>query len=547
MSIDYYQNEITLRDYFITKLEDYKSKFSAYDKFPELKQIYENVVTEIDNQIAVQTNLKTKAEGAKTTAPVVAAGATSLGTGPTGCRDDKRYNEFLPGSQSNFDQRGGSNPEVFKMVFGFMEPITSQLLTDAGCTDYFDCIKKYTMVEGHPNRKEGYKIMKLTKDNQNCPDSYFDLGKFVEFAGNEVGEDLINPTDVISLEYKFVTNPDVADAINTGNVKYTTGDQNLKLDLSKTIFQAASQINYLEMVNFDKVPSLGVEIYLVDDTQGPACAIASYPATLYRNSYLTKSDTEQLNSLSDCPETKKQFSIQNGYVKAKEGEQINDDNTRKIIEELQQKMKVGVLLDTEIVLKRVGKGKYVYDYTRNIGENIKTSFVWASAFVLAHRYYGVSNLDQLVNLIGDKSYNNFVKICQEELIRTYKLTLQAAIKNGKENVVLTSVGGGAFGNNEGWILEAIRQALVEYQKYPLKVYYLARGVKEQYKIFEDETNWEKEIQSSNPARQTQSSPISLSEIKKKRKKKEKKKTPEPQNIMMLERKRREEKLMNLMK
>ena len=543
MSIDYYQNEITLRDYFITKLEDYKNKFSAYDKFPELKQIYENVVTEIDNQITIQTNLKTKAEGAKTTAPSIAAGATPLGTGPTGCRDDKRYNEFLPGPQTNFGQDGRlSNPEVFKMVFGFIEPSTPQLLRDEGCADYFNCIKKYTMVEDHPNDEEGYKIMKLTKVNQNCPDSYFDLGKFVEFAGNETDVDLIKPTDVRSLEYKFVTNPDVADAINTGNVTYTTGNQNLKLDLSKTIFQAASQINYLEMVDSDNIPSLGVEIYLVDDTQGPACAIASYPATLYRNSYLTKSDTDQLNSLSDCPVTQQQFSIQNGYVRAKKGEQINDDNTRKIIEELQQKMKVGVLLDTEIVLKREVKDRRVYEYTRNIGDNIKTSFVWASAFVLASGYYE----KDLKTLIDDNSYNNFVKICQEELIRTYKLTLQAAIKNGKENVVLTSVGGGAFGNNEDWILEAIRQALVEYQQYPLKVYYLARSIKDKYKIFEDENNWERVLQSSTGGARF-ASPISLSQIKKKKKKKEKKKTPEPQNIMILERKRREEKLKNLMK
>ena len=191
---------------------------------------------------------------------------------------------------------------------------------------------------------------------------------------------------------------------------------------------------------------------------------------------------------------------------------------------------------------RVGKGKYVYDYTRNIGDNIKTSFVWASAFVLSSGYYE----NDLETLIDENSYNNFVKICQEELIRTYKLTLQAAIKNGKENVVLTSVGGGAFGNNEIWILEAIRQALVEYQQYPLKVYYLARRDKPEYKIFEVESNWERALQPI-PDGARFASPISLSEIKKKRKKKEKKKTPEPQNIMMLERKRREEKLKNLMK
>ena len=71
-------------------------------------------------------------------------------------------------------------------------------------------------------------------------------------------------------------------------------------------------------------------------------------------------------------------------------------------------------------------------------------------------------------------------------------------------------------------------------------------IKPEYKIFEDETNWEQEIKAPTPQKVV-SSPISLSQIKKKKKKKDKEKMPEKQNNMILERKKREQRLKNLMK
>ena len=556
MSTEYYQNEIQLREYFVNKLISYKSKFATYDRFPELRQIYQNVVTEIDNQINEQTQLKEKAEKAKTAPPSVTV--STSGKGNIGCRDDKRYNEFLTGPQQTLGTNGKVNPDVFKMVFGFKEPNTDELIKGKNCSDYFSCIKKNTIVEGNPNGRTNYNIMKLTDDNQGCPESYFDLGKFVEFNGNESDVDLINSEDNVSLEYKFVTGPDIVNVINTGEVKFLKESKDLKLDLGDTIFQAASQVNYLEMAGSDYTPSLGIEIYLNDRTQGPACAIASYPATLYRNSYLTKSDTEQLNSLAECPTVIDNLFIRNGYVRLNYRIGLADAGiTEKIIKELEYYSRVGVLTDTEIVLKRkYSNGQY--EYSRNIGENVKTSFVWTSAFVLNPDYYWESGLneDRKLNSIYTKfpgTEENFERVCRVQLIRIYKLTLLAAIKTGKKNVVLTAVGGGAFNNKQEWILEAIRQAIVEYQNYPLKVYYFSRDNEtslksnENYKIFEDQTRWKGEIQVT-PLTNNQSmkSPISLREVKKKRKK-EKERKKQPENNMLMERKKREQKIKNLMK
>jgi hypothetical protein len=51
-------------------------------------------------------------------------------------------------------------------------------------------------------------------------------------------------------------------------------------------FQAASQFNCLEFVGPNVTPEEGVSIYQFDRTQGPACAIACGPATVYRNYFV---------------------------------------------------------------------------------------------------------------------------------------------------------------------------------------------------------------------------------------------------------------------
>jgi hypothetical protein len=51
------------------------------------------------------------------------------------------------------------------------------------------------------------------------------------------------------------------------------------------LFQVASQFNLLEMTSPDVTPEHGVAIYQHDPTQGPACAVAAGPGTIYRNDF----------------------------------------------------------------------------------------------------------------------------------------------------------------------------------------------------------------------------------------------------------------------
>ena len=46
------------------------------------------------------------------------------------------------------------------------------------------------------------------------------------------------------------------------------------------VFQAASQFNTLEMINPNVSPEDGVENYIADRTQGPACAVVPFRNTI---------------------------------------------------------------------------------------------------------------------------------------------------------------------------------------------------------------------------------------------------------------------------
>jgi hypothetical protein len=78
-----------------------------------------------------------------------------------------------------------------------------------------------------------------------------------------------------------------------------------KAEYAGALFQVASQFNALEMTGPDVTPEDGVTRYFHDRTQGPACALAAAPATIYRNYFAPVGDgvgqtrTRQLDGLAE--------------------------------------------------------------------------------------------------------------------------------------------------------------------------------------------------------------------------------------------------------
>ena len=209
-------------------------------------------------------------------------------------------------------------------------------------------------------------------------------------------------------------------------------------------FMAASQLNCLEMISPDITPEDGIGCYAQDFTQGPAVAMATGAATLARN-YLYQTPNNQINlgaylfrALSEM--TGAQFPVINGYA--------------------------------------LPSGKALMaaaDYLNACSPNDIWSLM-ESIQIGLHRRAGVTDRQHTVNLslcsAMPVAYSGLAPELWKPLAMlflkaSYISTLAAAhfdARTGGSNVVyLTWLGGGAFGNPQAWIVEALWYALDQFE------------------------------------------------------------------------------------
>jgi hypothetical protein len=241
-------------------------------------------------------------------------------------------------------------------------------------------------------------------------------------------------------------------------VRIVTGDVRQMHQLCENagaLFQVASQFNLLEMVSPEVTPEHGVTRYQHDRTQGPACAIAAGAATIYRNYFARVGDNygqtreRQLDGLADLGQTLGDalnqpatalWKMQNGYALctragleaiSKHLAGLEEDS----VDSLRGKLCVGIHRDVEVTDVAGGHGPLV-------------SQVFCSALPVAY------------SPVPSRYWEPFARLI---LQAAYEATMWAAVQNadrGASNVVLlTTLGGGAFGNDEKWILAAMRRAL----------------------------------------------------------------------------------------
>jgi hypothetical protein len=221
------------------------------------------------------------------------------------------------------------------------------------------------------------------------------------------------------------------------------------------LFQVASQFNLLEMVGPDVTPEKGVTIYQHDHTQGPACAIAAGAATIYRNYFapvgndLGQTEDRQLDGLADLGKALSEalnqpaadlWKMRNGYALCSSAgldaistllKQLSPDH----LDVLRGKLGIGVHSDVEV--------------TDADGEQRPVvSQAFCSALPVAYSRVPATHWTAFASLV---------------LEAAYEATMLAAVLNkqrgGSNVVLLTLLGGGAFGNADDWIHGAIRRAL----------------------------------------------------------------------------------------
>ncbi len=243
--------------------------------------------------------------------------------------------------------------------------------------------------------------------------------------------------------------------------------RNLKLE--GALFQVASQFNLLEMVSPGITPEHGVTRYRNDHTQGPACAIATGAATIYRNYFVPVGDRigqttlHQLDAPEPLAETLAEtlsgrlgrskgelWTMRNGYALCT---QTGLTAISKLIgtcseserETLKGRLQIGLHHDVEVT-------------------DVEVSDVQNPARRLVSQAF-CSALPVACTDIPAPEWEPFARLVLEA---AYETTLLAAVRmhraGGSGIVLLTRLGGGAFGNKPEWIDRAIEQALhqVEY-------------------------------------------------------------------------------------
>jgi hypothetical protein len=226
-------------------------------------------------------------------------------------------------------------------------------------------------------------------------------------------------------------------------------------ELEGALFQVASQFNLLEMTGPSITPEHGVTRYSGDPTQGPACAIAAGAATIYRN-YFTPVDGEsgqtrerQLDGLAGVGAALSDklrrpvsdlWKMRNGYALCT-GEGLEAitgllaDGTDELRDEIRRQLAIGLHRDVQVTDVCEGKRRLV-------------SQAFCSALPVAYGGGRPSTWEAFARLILEAAYE-----------ATLLAAVEQSVVGGSNIVLLTRVGGGAFGNADEWIDDAIVRAL----------------------------------------------------------------------------------------
>ncbi len=220
------------------------------------------------------------------------------------------------------------------------------------------------------------------------------------------------------------------------------------------LFQVASQFNMLEMVGPHVTPEDGVAGYVHDRTQGPACAMAAGAGTIYRN-YLVPFDGEigqtaerQLDGLADLGDALAQrlgteraalWTMRNGYalptrtgLAAIAGHLSGAGEAT--LNDLRGRLRLGLHTDVEVTDGPVPRPL--------------VSQIFCSALPVAYTRLAAEAWAPFARLVLEAAYE-----------ATLRAGLLNAARGASNRVLLTRLGGGAFGNADDWIDAAMLRAL----------------------------------------------------------------------------------------
>lgn len=233
------------------------------------------------------------------------------------------------------------------------------------------------------------------------------------------------------------------------------------------LFQVASQFNLLEMVAQYVTPEQGVAGYAYDPTQGPACAVAAGAATIYRNYFVPVGDgigqtsDRQLNGLAGLGSALSDligmpvsslWQMQNGYALCtpeglKAITRLLDEASEDTRDLLRGHLAIGLHRGVEVTDVSDSEPRLV-------------SQAYCSALPVRYSHLPDDDWERVARLVLEAAYEATLLAAAEQ-----------AIRGGSNKVLLTRLGGGAFGNADDWINSAIERALtvVEYARLDIRI------------------------------------------------------------------------------
>jgi hypothetical protein len=236
------------------------------------------------------------------------------------------------------------------------------------------------------------------------------------------------------------------------------------------LFQVASQFNLLEMVGPDVSPEQGVTRYMHDRTQGPACAIAAGAGTIYRN-YL--------------------MPVGSGFGQTRD-RQV--DTAAALQQQLAAEMQLlpqelwtmrnGYLLPSRESLERIGRHLAAATEAGRDALRSQLCIGWHRGVEVTDGDAPRPTVSQAYCSAVPVSYSGLHKSLWQPMAHlvleaAYEATLLAACiqraQEGNAKVLLTRLGGGAFGNDDDWIDAAIRRALRLTEGMGLEVWLVCYG------------------------------------------------------------------------
>jgi hypothetical protein len=309
---------------------------------------------------------------------------------------------------------------------------------------------------------------------------YVDTRRRLEVDGDRL-RSIVNGKSYVIGELELVLLETLRERVHSGGqssgrirVRIVTGDVRRlhhSPEHAGALFQVASQFNLLEMVSPEVTPEKGVTRYERDATQGPACAIAAGAATIYRNYFAPVGDgigqtrERQLNGLADLGTAlstalgmpvEALWTMRNGYAL---GTRAGLDAITGHLAMLSPEQ-----TDTLRGMLRIGVHRDVEVTDTDSTDRPRVSQAFCSALPVAY------------SEVPKTHWRSFASLVLES---AYEATLWAAVDNaqrgGTNVVLLTRLGGGAFGNEDEWIDAAMRRALQRAAEWDLDVKLVSYG------------------------------------------------------------------------